>query len=430
MSKLGKKEEVKPWEKLGIPVAPTGIVHGLLDLMQGALQKRTLCLVGESGIGKSPLVRQWVDSKGGYMKVFNFAHASREDMNMPMINDGGDAYGFLPAEMFLRLNHEAEEKGLAVLFIDEWNRGEEDMVNAMFTLNDERRFADIELHKDVMIVAAMNPSDQSYRVNGAERDPAVRKRLCFVYVQPDIGHWLKYVEKTGWHPLVPKFVRASPVDFYDRGARDAGKAFPCPANWEKVSDYLQSAEAQGMELNEPAVEVLVCGQIGQVTGQKFMEYVSNEDTVVSPEDVIGTYKPGSLIRKRVLRLLNKQVDPETNLVLRNEAGDAIPADPGETVATGVIGSLMKGVGITLFSEQPPVEEVAEQLSWFMADLDNTLCTAFANEHLKKAAMSHGKEGSRYYARLSHKCNDYDFYRNKMVEINAATAAYQKARKKR
>lgn len=424
MSNVDKATMVDPWEKLGVTTAGIAQVPKMLDIMFAAKQKRTLCLIGETGIGKTPIVQQWAADKGGYCRMFSFAHMSREDMSMVMFDDTGSTYDFLPAKWLLEVNEHAEKDGLAVLFMDEWNRGEKDLVNALFTLTDERRMHDIKLHDNVLLVAAMNPSGGSYMVNEAERDHAVRKRLCFVYVQPDVADWLSYTQKSAWHPLVPSYVKASPKDFYDRGARDAGKAFPCPANWEKVSDYLLAASSTGVDLDDPVLETLVTGQVGGITARKFMEFVKNQNTLIEPTEVLTKYGPKTNVRTRVLALLNKKADKKTHRVLIGEDGHPTPAKKGAIVRTDIMAELMEGVGLELFSTRPSPPKIAESLAWFIHDLDNELLGAFAAQHLHGNAEKQGAEGKKYFSSVSAAMQKYSVYKDKMREIVSAQRRYK------
>lgn len=425
MSKVDKATLVEPWEKMGIGTASMGTVPEMLEIMFASEQKRTLCLIGETGIGKTPIVKQWAEEKGGHCMMFSFAHMSREDMSMVMFNEEGTTYDFLPASWMLEVNQRAEEEGLVVLFLDEWNRGDKDLVNTLFTLTDERRMHNRTLHPNVLLVAAMNPSNGSYMVNEAERDPAVRKRLSFVYVQPDIAEWLEYTKRSAWHPLIPAFVKASPKDFYDRGARDAGKAFPCPANWEKVSDYLLAAQKKGLEITNPALEAIITGQVGTITARKFMEFAKNQNTLIVPSEVLTSYGPKSSVRKRVLSLLNKKVDKKTHRVIYDEQGTPVRARKNATVRTDIMHELLEGVGLELFSTRPSPQTVAEPLAWFIHDLDNELLGAFATQHLAGNANKQNEDGKKYYNRISEAMNKYEVYRAKMKEIVAAQRRYKK-----
>ncbi len=53
-----KKDMVPSWEKLGIRPVSISQVPNILDIAWQMDSKMTVCLVGETGIGKTPIVKQ------------------------------------------------------------------------------------------------------------------------------------------------------------------------------------------------------------------------------------------------------------------------------------------------------------------------------------------------------------------------------------
>lgn len=410
-----KKDLVDPWEKLGVSPTSIGAVPALLDIAWEMSPKFTVCLIGDTGIGKTPIVHQWCAARSGYMKVLNFGHMSQEEISMIMFNEQGTEFGFVPPSFLVELNKQAEEKGCAVLFLDEWNRGDKNLCNALFTLTDERRIHDWHLHKNVLVVAAMNPSDGSYLVNEAEKDHAIRKRLCMVYTNHDLSAWLDYTKKSAWHNLVPDFITAANSFLYDTGARDAGKAFPCPSNWEKVSRILLAAEKAKVDLASSAVKTLVAGQIGSVAAAKFMEFVEDQNSLIQPSEVLNDYKPNSKVRQRVAALVNCTVGKDGKLVEKKDK---------TTNRSSILLELCRGISVELFSMQPEPAKVAPHLAQFIGDLPNEVLSVFAVEHLKQAANDKGHAGEKYLQVISAAMQPYEPYKAKMKVIITAMREYK------
>ncbi len=381
-------EQETPWDKMGISTAPTSSIHKIMDILWNMEKRITLCLVGDTGIGKSPIVRQWGDARGAHTYVLNFGHVSQEEVSMAMFNEDGTEFGFVCPSWLRDLNKQAEEKKCAILFLDEWNRSDKNLVNALFTLTDDRRIHDFHLHENVIVVAAMNPSEGMYLVNEAEKDPAVRKRLNFVFVTHDIVGWVQHARKNDYHPLVIDYVRAAAQHFYDVGARDAGKAFPCPANWEKVSGILKSAEASGVELTDSSVRALVAGQIGRTTMTTFMEYVRDNNTLIQPNEILYEYRAKA--RKRVAAMLGAVLQ-----------GGELVVDESLKLRADVLSILSEGIAMTLYSDYPDPEKVAPELGDFLADLPSDIFMSFTAEHMRKYAAAAGSRGQQYTASLSH-----------------------------
>lgn len=389
MSTPKANKTADPWEKLGVTTLPISSMHKALDMLWGMEKKITVCLIGETGVGKTPIVEQWVASKGGYLKILNLGHLNSDDLSMSMFNPEGTQYDFVPPTWLVELNEQAEKCGIALLYFDEWNRGDKNVVNSLFTVPDERRIHGFKLHPNVLVAAAMNPSDGSYLVNQAERDPAIRKRLNFVFVTPDLSGWLDWGAANGMDELVLRFVRGQATMFYDVAARDAGKAFPCPANWEKVSNLTKSARKIQGGLTSAVFEALVAGQVGYVTAKKFCEFVRDHNTLIQPEEILHGYMKGG--RQRVAKLLGSRiVDGHMQKI------------EGENIRADVLANLNEGLAITLFSEQPDLEKVANNFVTYMTDIPLDMYIAFVCENMKKYAGT-SENGTAYAMEISHYC---------------------------
>jgi hypothetical protein len=410
-----KKDVVDSWEKLGIRPSSIGQVSTMLSVAFDANPKFTLCLVGETGIGKTPIVHQWADSRGGYVEVLNFGHMNKEEISMPMFTPDATSYDFVKPAWMVRVNKEAEKKGLAVLFLDEWNRSDKDLVNALFTLTDDRRIHGHKLHENVLVVAAMNPSDGSYLVNEAEKDHAIRKRLNFIYAQADFRQFIEYTKKSAWHPLVPAFLKSASQFFYDTGARDAGKCFPCPANWEKVSRIMESAEKNNLKYTDNVLRALVEGQIGSVAGSKFLDFVIDQNSLIQPKEILYEYTEKAKVRKKVAALLGNKI---------NQKGELVKNPNATGSKHGAIHELNAAVAIELFSDMPEVDKIKDHLALYISDLPNDILSAFCVDQLLREAES--KEGGKeYFQQISQEMNSHPGYQKKIKVIFQAVNAYKK-----
>lgn len=231
-------------ETLGIASTPVSSLPKLLDLAHVVRRDVTTCFVGDSGVGKTPVLSGWARSRDMAVHVWNFGHMQPQDNALPMFNDDGTSFRYMVNERLVLLNRDAEDKdrypGGAMLFLDEINRAPLGVLNAFFTLaSEERRIHDFVLHEDVFVVAAMNPSTDGHAVNRFEKDPAMRKRLAFVHVCEDMNAWIEFSEKKGMPDVVSAFLRAQgETAFYNRALRAAGKVFPSPAAWDRAGQII------------------------------------------------------------------------------------------------------------------------------------------------------------------------------------------------
>ncbi len=369
---------VTAWEKLGVNLTPISAIPKILDLAFAMKKKLTPCFVGETGIGKTPSVADWCKSRGGYMRILNFGSMDPQDISMSMFNPEATQYGFVPPDWLVELNEKAKTQPV-VMFIDEWNRGPRELVNGLFCLNDERRLHNFYLHDNVLIVAAMNPSDGSYSVNASEQDHAVRKRLNFVFVKEDLAAWLEMAEAQDYDDDVVSFVRSNPSLFYDLGARDSGKCFACPSNWEKASNLCKTARQLGLSISDANLRAMVEGQIGAMAADKFFQHAVNRDTSIDPGEVLTHFAdPASRVHVKVQKMLNKG---------------------GGTLRSDVITNLNAGIAMILFSKKPSVPEVVPHLAAYIAALPSELLMALVAGDFNRECNSQ-PEGPQYLSKLS------------------------------
>lgn len=403
-SNSASSAEDKFYTKLGVPL--TGLQTAIAAIERNRRTGNVVCLVGEAGLGKSQIVRQiagrrkadtpftwhgkeWVDSTP--IHSMYLAHMLGEDISVPYptrvktqdLLERADKLRILAAFAKEQGNEDVAEKLLAqameatceiaymsdkqvtngtveylinkelkdlppegILFLDEWNRADKSVIKTFFTLIEDNAVHGIKVIPDgIQIVAAMNPSDGAYSVNEAEKDPAFRRRLAFVAITTSVGSWLRYAGGEGnFHPFVVDYVRSLPEQLYDPKLRAANKQFPCPASWEKVSTLLHQAEKDKVPMaTDLGIHACIQGHIGEAPALTFIEYIKDNEVIISPTEVLTIYTEKSKVRSKVLKMVK---------LARND----------------IINELCSGVAITLMSEQPNVEATAPFLALFMGDL--------------------------------------------------------------
>lgn len=278
------------WEKLGIPTCTLNEAKEVIDL---AFQTgHVVCLVGEAGIGKTQLTRQIAVEKDWHYHAFFAAHVEREDLTgIPYPDANGDAYKFLVEKNIWGIINNCKP---TLLVFDEWNRGDKAVMNAIFTVMEDRRFGSQLLPDHIHILACMNPSEGAYLVNEAEKDPAFRRRLCFVAVQTNETIWLQYAMGPGkFHVAVTDFIKNKPHLLNDTQTREAGKMYANPASWEKVSETCYALEKAGKEITDEKLRRLmhlkISGHVGIGSSTEFMAFVENAFTHIAPKKVLYSY---------------------------------------------------------------------------------------------------------------------------------------------
>jgi hypothetical protein len=449
------------YHKLGVPLVSLAAARTAIEVNRDT--GNVVCLIGESGIGKSHIVRQvfaerkprkpftwrgkeWLQSSP--LIAFYLQHLQPEDIAVPypsqaklsdmlqratqmqqlalfararndtVVADALESQVADIAKAVANHNEKSKRNGTMEflinrelfdlppeggLFFDEYNRGEKGTVKTFFTLMEDGQVHGIEVIKPgIQIVAAMNPSDGAYSVNEAEKDPAIKRRLCFIAVSCNVGGWLNYA-RNRFHPYVVDYIQDNNIALYDPKLRLAGKVFPCPATWEKVSKLLVAAEKTGLlDVNRNIPDSLIaciCGHVGEVTGLQFCEYMKNRAVVIATSDVLGKYTEKSTVRHKVLRLV-------------------------EEARHDILSELCTNVATMLLSTKPEPSMVAPKLALFLGDLPPDIAVAFIASKLRTAQEGVGNV-STYLGLLSMELAKQQSYQR---HIKGITDALQRAQK--
>ena len=444
-----ERAEERFYSKLGIP---TTSLKGAVEAIEvNRYTNNVICLVGEAGVGKTQCIKQ-IAGRRKPTEPFEWhgrlwenevpvvtmylAHKQAEDIGVPypsrakrneLLRECELCYTVANLSKNLTIQNQALvraekladfilnqsatledgtfefliEKNLkdmpqeGILFLDEWNRADKSVIKAFFTLLEDREVHGVKVvPPGVQIAAAMNPSDSAYSVNETEKDHAFRRRLSFVAVTSTVGEWIEYASGPGqFHRTIVDFIKAMPAYLHDVKIRNAGKAYPCPATWEKVSNILKNADRQQTPLVSRGVHLAVCGHIGEAAGETLAVYIQKREIVINPEDVLFRYTEKSEVRKRVLQLVEGG---------RNDALD----------------ELCSGLAGVLFGNKPEVSKLSRSLALFMGDIKPETAVAFV-AHKMTAEIEGSEGGDAYLGELSKALQPHECYRRIYDRIGEA-----------
>lgn len=218
-----------------------------VDISRGV--RHTVRLHGPSGIGKTAIVKQLVERLAeetgepwGFESINIANHGAWDLLGVPTIVDGKTT--FAPPDFLPDLSVEGTPAH-GVFFIDEIDKAEGDMVNALMPLLYEGKVSsNYTLPEGWRIVSAQNRLADS---SGSRVSPNVAntRRAIDVGIYADANDLADYAASSGWNPLIAAFLSFRPdlVHEYPNGI-DAKKAktitgFACPATWEMTNDFLQ-----------------------------------------------------------------------------------------------------------------------------------------------------------------------------------------------
>tara|TARA_R110002020_G_scaffold157450_5_gene340259 strand:- start:900 stop:2000 length:1101 start_codon:yes stop_codon:yes gene_type:complete len=221
-----------------------------VDISRG--KRHTVRLHGPSGIGKTAIIKQLVErlaeetGEPWGFKTINIAnHGAWDLLGVPDIVEieGTRKTTFAPPDFLPDLNVEGTPAH-GIFFIDEIDKAEGDMVNALMPLLYEGKISsNYTLPEGWFIVSAQNRiADSSGSTVSA--NVANTRRAADIRIYADANELADYASTSGWNPLIAAFLSFRPdlVHEYPNGI-DAKKAktitgFACPATWEMTNDYL------------------------------------------------------------------------------------------------------------------------------------------------------------------------------------------------
>ena len=250
------------------------VVDELIRLTRQA--KISLFIWGSSGVGKSQLCRQAADSMGIGFLDFRCAQIEACDLRgLPDKTPEGTTR-FLPPD-------ELPRTGKGILFLDELNRANPEVLSAAFQLVLDRRIGNYVLPEGWSIVCAGNFNNGDYCVT--ELDPAFRDRFCHTILssgQATFNEWVSYISSryTGAYKAV-SFCGTNLKHLENIEAESLGfKITPSRRSWEMVLQVEKTWESG--DFSETARIEAITGLIGNEIAISYLRH----NSVIQPQDLI------------------------------------------------------------------------------------------------------------------------------------------------
>lgn len=311
MAKEKEEKEIAYHNVLDIPQVTVAEAAEHLRLSMAAKQHRgAIVLVGESGLGKTQIVKQIARAAGRRVATVNLAQFITMGAGVPQRTDT-DQFKIAVPDYFPR---EGEK---AVLFFDEINQGMQHALAMVYNLIEDRRLFNYTLPEDCLVVCAMNPSGGTYAVSTVERSPAFRRRVKFMYVISDFKGWYNHASSEQFHadslgpahgqachPAILAYFKAHPKALYDGKARDAGKQFMCPAAVETLSEdaYNISAFGKNKTVFGDFAQTRYAASVGTAMAAQLCAYMKDSASSIGADEVLNKYPT---IQSKVQKLVEK-----------------------------------------------------------------------------------------------------------------------------
>lgn len=274
-----------------------------LDAVELSLLSRSVPLIiGESGIGKTSLIREFCKKNELYLVNIDANLLKEGEIGgLPMVVGGKTFYAthhkLMEIDTYLENN-----PGYVLLFIDEINRSDHSVQQELMNLILNREINGYKLSDRVLVAAAMNPTNKmddfrntDYQV--VDMDPAQEDRFIWFHMDSDPREWIRWgMEEGQIHEMVIQFI--SNFREYLNYASDDEYIRATPRSWERVSQALRVFETRHYE--NKTLYHLVKGNVGTRLAQEFMAFLEeNKNPLISTQDLYEMEVVGQFVRDEI-----------------------------------------------------------------------------------------------------------------------------------
>lgn len=281
-------------------------------------------LIGESGIGKTALIKKLCDKKHYYgITIDGNMLKEGEIGGLPTVEEYSVVLNgseikrkktiYAVHTKLLEIDRVLMEQPNReiLLFIDEINRCEHTVQQELMNIILNREINNYVLPKNVRVVAAMNPSNKyeqysesDYQV--VDMDPAQEDRFVRLEMEADVKSWLdwgmeivgKYSAESNIHEDILLFISSFPELLHTPYSKEMIKA--TPRSWERVSDSYRVYIKRKNQLPWNIFFNVLKGNVGPSIAQEFYGFIdNNKNPLIKAEEIFSAGEVSEAIALKI-----------------------------------------------------------------------------------------------------------------------------------
>jgi len=240
--------------------------------------RRSLKVVGPTGVGKSEVIRQIAKSYGmGVIDIRLLLWSLTDLKGVPYPDDTHTYTRWLINDALPRPERDGEE---GILLLEELDDAPKTVRAAAYQLTLDRKLGDYSLGDGWFIIATSNREQDG----GAYTAPLapLNNRFEIHEVEPDFKTWRDYAVKSGFNPLIVAYLSANQTALYTyKPDTEADLVFATPRSWTAVCDLFDAG------LEGETLRIKVEANVGAVEAAGFFKYIKNRKLLPDVEAVLN-----------------------------------------------------------------------------------------------------------------------------------------------
>jgi len=181
--------------------------------------------------------------------------------------------------------------GPVLVFFDEFMQAPDEYRKGIMSALLERYIGEHKLPANCMLMTAGNSAEDGSQVY--ELDRATADRLSIIKIRTDFNQWAnEFAVQAGIDLSIVVYLRLRPEHFSANSLREAAGEnaddnviLPSPRTWEKVSQFIKTARAEGLGPEETKIGIM--GKVGNQIGSAFWDVMGKLEGMPSLEDLLN-----------------------------------------------------------------------------------------------------------------------------------------------